>query len=304
MGARTGLKAVTTGNGELAFAVLSHNQWIGFEGGKLGVSYSASRSKPEEMSIIPLNLETTSNSLNISYSHPIKRSREENLYLRATLGIHDGETKIFGVRDTEDHLRSIRLGLTYDKADILAGINTLDIEYSHGLKGNGASKNNDPFLSRAQGRVDYSKATIYAARLQLIGSGWSALAAFNGQYAFTNLLASELFGFGGEQFGRGYDPSELVGDHGAALKFELRHSGAIANATYTAYGFYDVGQVRQRNPGASAEDTTPKIFLLSGLVEQKNFTRARELLASLGGKPGYQPVVEHFTPIVNAGAPK
>lgn len=66
MGARTGLKAVTTGNGELAFAVLSHDQWIGFEGGKLGVSYSASRSKPEEMSIIPLNLETTSNSLNIS----------------------------------------------------------------------------------------------------------------------------------------------------------------------------------------------------------------------------------------------
>ncbi len=63
-------------------------------------------------------------------------------------------------------------------------------------------------------------------------------------------------------------------------------------------------QYKELKAGSSAEDTTPEIFLLSGLVEQKNFTRARELLASLGGKPGYQPVVEHFTPIVNAGAPK
>ena len=270
MGARSGLRLVTTGNGELAYGVLSHDQWLGSEGGKLGVSYSVSRSKPEEMAIIPLNLETASNSLNISYSHPLKRSREENLYLRATLGIHDRETKIFGIRDTEDHLRSIRLGLTYDKADTLAGINTLDIEYSHGLKGNGASKNNDPFLSRPQGRVDYAKATLYAARLQSIGGGWSALAAFNGQYAFTNLLASELFGFGGEQFGRGYDPSELVGDHGIALKFELRYSGAVAGGAYTAYGFYDVGEVRQRNPGGLEAATSAAS---SGMGIRLNFGR-------------------------------
>ena len=270
MGARTGLKLVTTGNGELAFAVLSHDQWLGSEGGKLGLSYSMSRSKPETQAIIRLDLQTTSESLNVSYSYPIKRSREENLYLRGTLGVQDGETKIFGVRDTEDHIRSLRLGLTYDKADALAGINTLDIEYSQGIKGMGASANGDRFLSRPQGRVDYSKAVIYAARLQSLGGGWSALGAFNGQYAFTNLLAGELFGFGGEQFGRGYDPSELTGDHGAALKFELRYSGAVSGATYTTYGFYDVGQVRQRNPGGLAATTSAAS---SGLGLRMSFGR-------------------------------
>lgn len=63
-------------------------------------------------------------------------------------------------------------------------------------------------------------------------------------------------------------------------------------------------QYKELKANAPAEDTTPEIFLLSGLVEQKNFARAKEVLGDLGGKPGYQPVVEHFTPIVNAGAPK
>lgn len=43
MGARTGLRLVNAGDGELTFAMLSHDQWLGSEGGKLGVSYSVVR---------------------------------------------------------------------------------------------------------------------------------------------------------------------------------------------------------------------------------------------------------------------
>lgn len=52
---------------------------------------------------------------------------------------------------------------------------------------------------------------------------------------------------------------------------------------------------------AETDDTTPEVFLLSGLIEIKEFTRAKSVLADLGGKPAYKPMVEHFTPIVNAG---
>jgi hypothetical protein len=52
---------------------------------------------------------------------------------------------------------------------------------------------------------------------------------------------------------------------------------------------------------SEADDTTPEVFLLSGLVEIKEFTRAKSILTDLGGKPAYKPVVDHFTPIVNAG---
>jgi hypothetical protein len=52
---------------------------------------------------------------------------------------------------------------------------------------------------------------------------------------------------------------------------------------------------RTSQPG----DTTPEIFLLSGLIELKEFDRAKELLASLQDKPVYKEVVEHFTPLAH-----
>ena len=53
---------------------------------------------------------------------------------------------------------------------------------------------------------------------------------------------------------------------------------------------------------AAAGDTTPEVYLLSGLVELKDFARARTVLGDLSGKAEYKPVVDHFTPVVNAGA--
>ncbi len=61
-------------------------------------------------------------------------------------------------------------------------------------------------------------------------------------------------------------------------------------------------QYKELKASSSADDTTPEIYLLSGLIEQKGFTRAKEVLAGLDGKPAYRAVVDHFTPIVNAGA--
>ena len=80
-----------------------------------------------------------------------------------------------------------------------------------------------------------------------------------------------------------------------------------------------VGMVRMRsmgNPDAAAHldkqyadlkhsaasgDTTPEVYLLSGLIELKDFARAKTVLADLAGKTDYQSVVDHFTRVVNAG---
>jgi hypothetical protein len=53
---------------------------------------------------------------------------------------------------------------------------------------------------------------------------------------------------------------------------------------------------------AAAGDTTPEVYLLSGLVELKEFSRAKTVLGDLSGRAEYKPVVDHFTPVVNAGA--
>lgn len=63
-------------------------------------------------------------------------------------------------------------------------------------------------------------------------------------------------------------------------------------------------QYKDLRANSAADDTTPEIFLLSGLIEIKDLSRAKEVLADLGGKPGYKSVVDHFTPIVNAAGKK
>jgi hemolysin activation/secretion protein len=248
----TRVRYINSLSDELTFVSLSHDQNIGLDGGKLSLSASLSKSKPKELAFIPLNLETSSQSAALMYSYPLIRSRSQNLSLRGSFTLHEGETKIFNVQDTRDSTRAVRLGTTYDIADAWGGVNLLDIELSQGIHGLGSSDNNDLFLSRRNGRVDFTKATLYAARLQSLAPRLSFLAAVSGQYAFTDLLSSELYSFGGEQFGRGYDPSELVGDHGVAVKLELRYTitaSGFLDSSYTAYTFYDTGIVYQRTSG-------------------------------------------------------
>lgn len=60
-------------------------------------------------------------------------------------------------------------------------------------------------------------------------------------------------------------------------------------------------QYKELKANAGAGDTTPEVFLLSGLIEIKEFSRAKEVLSGLDGKPGYKPVVDHFTPLVAGG---
>ncbi|MCW5635133.1 MAG: ShlB/FhaC/HecB family hemolysin secretion/activation protein [Rubrivivax sp.] len=256
-GDRTGLRYVAAERRELEYLSVFHEQAVGPDGTRAGLSWNRVRSQPDTgTSFIPLNIETESDSGALSVSHPFVRSRSENLYARAALTAHDGRTLLFNVPDTEDRIRAVRLGVTYDLADAARGVNIVDVELAQGFEALGASRAGDPFLSRATGQPAFTKLALYAARLQSLWPGWSLLAALSGQYAFDDLLAPELYGFGGEQFGRGYDPSELVGDHGAALKLELRYTlgGTLAGqpAGATLYGFFDSGFVRQRSPGGLA----------------------------------------------------
>lgn len=87
-----------------------------------------------------------------------------------------------------------------------------------------------------------------------------------------------------------------AGQQGKAGMVRVRSMGNPDAAAHLDKQYADL----KRN--AAAGDTTPEVYLLSGLVELKEFARAKTLLSDLSGKTGYKSVVEHFTPVVNAGA--
>jgi hemolysin activation/secretion protein len=249
-----GLSAGTTFNSDLNYAGLRYGSTLGHDGERWGLSVTGVYSRPgpaANLTVTDLHSNSVAGALQVDY--PLLRSRAQNLYLRASLTSFDGRS-VFETADvSDDHIRAARLGLSLDVADAWRGVNQLDLEFSQGLNILGARETgtaSEP-LSRAGGHADFSKITLYAARLQSLGGPWSGLLAVSGQQAFCTLLSPELFAYGGEPFGRGYDAAELVGDSGEAAKAELRFSGFTATTfvpAYSVYGFFDWGEVRRREP--------------------------------------------------------
>jgi hemolysin activation/secretion protein len=80
---------------------------------------------------------------------------------------------------------------------------------------------------------------------------FSALIAAYGQYAMTPLLVSEMCGYGGRLFGRGFDPSQFISDSCFEALFELRYDIPVELKSLTQaqlYGFFDHGWLHNLPP--------------------------------------------------------
>jgi hemolysin activation/secretion protein len=87
--------------------------------------------------------------------------------------------------------------------------------------------------------------------MQPLFDRFSLLLASYGRYALTPLLVSELCGYGGRLFGRGFDPSQFVGDTCLELLGELRYDIPLELKGLTQaqlYGFVDHGWLHNIAP--------------------------------------------------------
>ena len=248
---RTSFRVIQTvfETSELTFLNGAYERPLGTDGLKAIVTGSYVNSTPGPPQ--NLNLPTNSVSATATLLYPLWRARISNLSVRGTFSYYNGQTEFEGFELAEDRIRAVRVGVGWDAIDAWRGVNVADVEFSQGLSGLGASPDGSPLASRPGGKPDFTKVTLYAARLQSLAPRWSVLAAVNAQYAFNKLLSPEEFAYGGEQFGRAYNYAELVGDSGVAFKIDLRYTDrtdwAIAREVMP-YAFYGIGAVYQRDP--------------------------------------------------------
>lgn len=213
------------------------------EGFKTSATFGAVRTRPN----LTLPQTSSSRSLDLSASYPAVRSRDRNLYVRATWSalnsradIADGGAPLF-----HDRVRALRIGVSADLADAWGGVNLVDVEASFGLLGTGGE-----LPSRASANPHFHKLALFGSRLQPIAQRWSVLVAAQGQATRSTLYSSEQFGVGGENFLRAFDPSELIADSGWAGKLELRF---VPREAVLLYAFYD----RARAENADAVQNVP-----------------------------------------------
>ena len=145
---------------------------------------------------------------------------------------------------TDDALRVLSANLSYDNVDDWLGVNLFEAEVAFGLPFFGSSEFGDPGLTRPEADGDFVRFTATATRVQRLMPGLALVGSITGQVANEPLLASEEFGFGGSQFGRGFDPSEITGDNGFATRLELQYSNRVDEPMlddYQVYLFFDQG---------------------------------------------------------------
>ena len=242
---------------ELRFIQLIHSETLGSEGTKIIMAYNVTRSRPG-FTLETQNAQSDNQELTFILSHPIIRSRSENFSIKGSFIWKKNLTDFQNLALFDDRLRIVSAGVSYDVVDRFRGVNLIEFEVSQGLdifnaSESGSNDGVDPELSREHGKSDFFKITANASRLQSLAvvlPGLNLLGAVSGQFSGSQLLSSEEFGFGGAEFGRAYDSSEIVGDHGAAGKIELqfgRSPVAEFVTDYQFYAFYDYGMVWRIN---------------------------------------------------------
>ena len=227
------------------------------------------------------DIDSTASSFGLSLKDQIIRQRTENLSGTLTFDAKDNYSDVLEAPLTRDRVRVARLNFAYDRDDALSGYDFLNLTFSQGLEVLDSSTDGQKFLSRAGASPDFQKYEFSLTRFQPLSESFTAVTSMSGQMASGSLYSSEQFGFGGQAFGRAYDPSEFIGDKGFAGSIELRYQGlpSLFNITCSPFGFYDIGKVwnAEGSPSASGSSAGGGIRFESGFGFSSNFTIAQPL---------------------------
>ncbi len=232
-------------------------------------------------SLSPKDITSDASNLGLSLKDQIIRQRQENLSGTLIFDGKDNFSDVLGAPLFRDRVRAARANVAYDRDDPLNGHDFINLTFSQGLALFDSNSSGEDLLSRAGAKPDFRKLEYGFTRFQNVGESWTAIAAVSGQAADTVLFSSEQFGFGGQAFGRGYDPSEFTGDNGVAGSVELRYLElpSLEFLRGEPYGFYDIGKVwnNDATPSASGASAGFGIRVESVLGLSGNFTVAEPL---------------------------
>lgn len=235
---------------ELRFLDLGQTVPVDAEGTMVQYGVRRSWSQPGD-SVRPLELDSLTTSWRVGLAHPFIRSRAETLRGDFSFTFRDSKTMALGDKLSEDRLRILTAGLSYDFSDSWDGTNVLQLQLNQGLDILHPTRSGSPNLTRSGGRSNFRKANLTAQRNQKLSDAYMLSVAGEAQYSPDQLLSAEEFGVGGKQYGRAFDSSEISGDSGFSLRGELQYIAQVSELDYAMlYGFGDYGAVYNYESGS------------------------------------------------------
>lgn len=249
---QVGIRFATTPQStkELKFFDVNIAQVIGNEGTRISLVGTFSWSEPGG-SLKSLGIENESEGFDLTIAHPVLRTRATSLWVSGSFLLQNNSSDLFNGATvlTRDRIRAFRFGALLNKLDNWGGANQATFYLTQGVNILNESTSGAANLSRSNAQSDFTKLRGELIHIQPLPSGLSGLVGIAGQYAFDPLLASREFGIGGPVYVRAYDPSEILGDSGIALKTELQFGNPVNLSWlqwYQVYAYYDFGAVWNR----------------------------------------------------------
>ncbi len=259
---------------ELMYYALGYLQPVGPYGTTVALNASYTDTNPG-FRLKPFDVDGKSNYEGVTVAHPFIRSRQLNLSGHVTVDFRDVKTEDNIEPTRKDRIRTLRVGGKIDYLDTLFGraaYNSADLELSQGLGLFGATDGGAD-TSRPGANDTFTKFNAELQRLQRVVPDVNLLLGATGQVSADKLFTSEEFGLGGQSYGRGYDPSEIIGDHGIAGKAELQWENPMRLSfldTWQGYGFYDIGQTWTKDATVLADKRNS--LASTGLGVRSSFT--------------------------------
>lgn len=221
---------------------------FGLQDLKLTTQYSVSKTNINDIELDNISNASThgsSRGLNIKLDKPIILTRAKKFNIYTKFDIVDNISSGININNTiiqnyEDFNRVLRIGGNVQFYDNLSSINSINLEYSQGLKILGADKT---IKSRTGGRLDFKKINIEYERLQVLPKNFSINFKFKSQYSFHELLANEEYTIGRNNLSAGYDTARIVGDSGIGTKLELRKDYFYKAFDGQPFVFFDINKV-------------------------------------------------------------
>ncbi|MES2711913.1 MAG: ShlB/FhaC/HecB family hemolysin secretion/activation protein [Pseudomonadota bacterium] len=232
------------------FFTASHRQPIGTDGASVTISANHLRTHETRRS----TLEGEALTASLLFAYPVIRTANENLTVTAGLDVLETDQLLTGQIAASEATRVLRAGVSYSLSDGATRAGAISLVVSQGLDVLGARQRLEFFY----GDPSFTKASAILAFNQALFGGTLVLRArAAGQYTGERLPSSELFTYGGAQFGRAFSAGSLAGDIGYSGSLALAvplsfvpEAGPVIEVLRRSevYAFIDYGRVQSHTP--------------------------------------------------------
>jgi hemolysin activation/secretion protein len=193
---------------------------IGNDGGRLNFLGQAVLQRPP-VTLNGQSIDYLARSLlgRVGYSYPVVRGPKWTLLGFTMVDVIDVDYYFLGFNVPGDSLRVWRSGAGTTVTDEIGGIWTASALASVGLGVADASAN-----GRFSATPTFFKANFSVERVQPIGNAFAVMVRGAGQAASGTVPASEVYAYGGRDYGRAFVVAQTYGDRGVAVAGELRYT--------------------------------------------------------------------------------